>query len=405
MAKTDGLDVSPLVKLSQIDFLSESEKNAAEASDDNAEQSEQKDSGNGSKASKAAAAAKDNGGFPDMNKATAKGGKAKSPFTAPVKREEPSSKSINSIFGDILCCKMPSFSSRKKTYGKAFLRDLKLANLTLDLCKDYKKNNPQDAGLNVGAMLNKNKNLLSPNTEDRWNALVKSELLRNTTVMGLSANSIFRCVQKASGRSGAKYSNKLPLTARNKLKKMLNQDPCKAAIARDIGLSSFLSRSTGNALLDILLDGDPTQARFYTDLAMTTTGLKGTLLGGIAEGIATGIDIRNRFMLLDRANPKGQDLAYIKTDSSLVMGKLPEDDKSSGITFDELENGLDKIDPNWEDKNDTIKSEAMQGIVNDKLNSIINKDIELTGDYVTKVERVHKIAIINKFTENKQLTA
>ena len=110
-------------------------------------------------------------------------------------------------------------------------------------------------------------------------------------------------------------------------------------------------------------------------------------------------------MLLDRANPKGQDLAYIKTDSSLVMGKLPEDDKSSGITFDELENGLDKIDPNWEDKNDTIKSEAMQGIVNDKLNSIINKDIELTGDYVTKVERVHKIAIINKFTENKQLTA
>lgn len=335
-----------------------------------------------------------------------------------VSRDEDTNKSKKGIFSNLLCCKLPSLKIRLPKYKLSFNRKLSFKfnmdlSFSLSICGKEKKVNPLDSVMKLANTIKKNPGLLSPNREDRLNALLKSDILAKMNILGLGATIPTCILDKTIGSMYGSDSGLGPsLRSRNALKTLLYQDPCTAMLANQPLVSKWLSNSTAAAFISTLISSDKEKAFSFVDLALGVLGQRESALGSLASALAYSYDYntRNKLQLVNQVigtgKLTGKDYIYMKVNSNQVLkdldGEKEESDPKTRDPEGDFNKYLDifnKLDPTWNENNNyhsTTGNKTMTELSNSILLNRYN-EINLTGNYTTVLKPEDHIAIINKF--------
>lgn len=315
---------------------------------------------------------------------------------------------VASIFGNVLCCSLPSLNILSGEWANALFRNLGL-NLSLGICDNYRKNNLNDSRFSMYELLMNNPGLLTGDMEDRFAALLQSGMLGSFNILGINSNTLLCCVMNKSMAS--LYRSSLPmgggsLSIRQKLSMLGMQHGCAGAIAGDVG-AFFLGNLGGNFFAN-LIDGDLSKASTWVNGMLALTGMEGTVLGAIAQSLAVSHDYKKIFQVVDTVPIAPKDQIHIYVDSTIVIENIKKtEEKDVDYTFDEIANGLDKVCPGWDKKDgetyvpNVKDNENLNKLATNKLLTNFKNDISLTGNYITELKREHHISIANLFNKKE----
>lgn len=380
-----------------------------EASDFNEEQDANQDSSLGN----------DNGATPGNNSSNALGGlgnklndmkantalpnlpSAGSVFDKLPKKPENIKYSKNSIFTDILCCKMPSIKIRQMSFMLGLDKFISKLNYGLDLCANKKNNDPIDTGLTIPQFITNNPGLITGSLESRFTALLNSEIANCINILGMSPSTMLCCVTNGSKNSLNKAVQPVgggSITLRKKIQDIANRNECSSAL---LGNSQgLLGIFAGSSILNTMLDSDPTSAKGWVDASLKFTGLQNTVLGSITASLGNAHDIYKKLELVSDIDITEEQCTKIYTDVSNVIVNITEDN----VKYDTIDKALNRLDKNWiylggELNPYKARNEKLGKAAKVKLLARTS-ELSLTGEYTTTIEAPHAVAIVNSFKPN-----
>lgn len=330
------------------------------------------------------------------------------------------------LFNSVVCDKLPSMNLRmpkfKESADKSISGITGLNGLNIKkgapACGLEKLKNPFDSLMKIADFFKKNPGILSGDFETRLNALLKSDLLNKMNIFGLGGLVPTCLLNKAIGSiNGNDNFMSGSLASKERLKHLLYQSECGAMLANVPFVSKLLSQGSGNAILDILLNGDPTRASTYINMAMQAVGMRQNVLGELVHSILFAYDY-NMYKKLQLANsiysnltPEDKSIMGGNNVSNIFEG-LDKDVKDKNIAFKDPAKELEMIDKvlgliggNWnKDENGNFnysvaeKSDVYKDLSKDYLLKNVVKDLNLTGNYTTTLTSAHRVSIPLVFT-------
>lgn len=358
-----------------------------------------------------------------VNKVIDKVNSAKSKLNKLVKRATNIKIGSSGIFSDILCCKLPSPKIRLGNFKGLNLSFRKLdlnfdTDFSLSICGKQFKANPFDAVMKVANVIKKNPGLLSPDRETRLNALLRSDLLAKANILGLG-KTIPTCIfNKTIGSLyGSDYGLGPSLRSRNSLKTLLYQDPCTASLANVPLVNKWLSNSAAAALISTVISADKEKAYSFVTAALDIVGQRDSALGSLISSLAYAYDYNTRdkvkFASRVFANNKlyPKDFVSLKSDARLLFKQLDREKENNdpkvtdpNTSYKEIMSVLSVMDNTWNLDPDKLTPNYHKAAGNQTLKELSNAklrtnlaDLNLTGNYVTKLNSEHHIAIVNTF--------
>ena len=330
------------------------------------------------------------------------------------------------LFNSVVCDKIGNMTARLSKYkssanqGISGINGLNGLNLKkgAPACGLEKLKQPFDSLLKVADFIKKNPGILSGDFETRLNTLIKSDLLNKMNLFGLGGLVPTCLLNKAIGSiNGNDNFMGGSLTSKERLKQLMYQSECGAMIANVPFVSKLLSQGSGNAILDILLNGDPFKASTYINMAMATVGMRDSALGELVHSILFAYDY-NMYKKIQLttgiyANLTDADKALMGGNNILnIFQGLDKDVKDNNIGFkdpskelEDINKVLDLLGKGWNiDENGNInysdaeKSDVYKDLSQQTLISKISKTPDLTGNYTTVLTPAHRVAIPMVFT-------
>ena len=334
------------------------------------------------------------------------------------------------LFNSVVCTKLPSMNLRlpklKANIGKGISGINGLNGLNIKkggpACSLEKFKAPFDSLMKVADFIKKNPGILSGDFETRMNTLLKSDLLNKMNIFGLGGLVPTCLLNKAVGSiNGNDNFMSGSLASKERLKKLMYQSECGAMIANVPFVSKILSQGSGNAIIDILLNGDPTKASTYINMAMQAVGMRDNVLGELVHSILFAYDY-NMYKKIQLttgiyANLTEKDKSLMGGNNiSNVLEGLDKDVKENNIGFrdpvKELENinkVLDLLGKGWnKDENGNInyspaeKSDVYKDLAQQSLIKNVAKTLDLDGNYTTTLTPAHRVAIPLVFTTREE---
>lgn len=364
------------------------------------------------------------------------------------------------MFGNIMCGNLPTLDVKLPEL-KLDIPDLQFGgfgNVNFTICGKTESMNPFDTALSIHNKLKDPKGFIGSLKSQLLGKLLDGALgglLDKIGVSGiadcLSDRSKYDVFDEEFGGFGD------PLEDRASLDDYLNKDSCAQNVMTLLGIPNIVKRNALVNLLDTLLGRDPTAGRdlFGRVIEEPDYGRRQTLasLVGAFKKNSTndrGNSIYNKFSFIsndfynkgdrDKMNyniiwygkPGGQNAKdytipkdYLNnnipalkepgaqsdwtTDSKDILNdlsKLPPDQVGK-IDPDNVVGGLTTIDPSWgsDDKIHNTKDNHVMEHVADYYISANTPELNLTGNYTTKLNCMHKVKILNTFPEKENLVS
>ena len=295
-------------------------------------------------------------------------------------------------FGNVLCCSIPTMGNSYLSLQDGLFRNLNLLLNNADMCSNFRNQNLNDSRFMLIDALKNPSAILKPEMADSFRSMLQAQLAGALKAIGLNNNTVLCCVLNKT--MGKIYKSSLaaggsPLALKNKLSELGNLHGCSMAVAS--GIDNMLFGGLGATFLNTILSSNVGKAAIW--IANTLLTDPKTALGSLAQSFATGTDYGKKLDILNSLDIKPENSLDINLDNKVVLDNIGKD-KNPNYTIDDVINGLDKLNPGWNTE-DASGNKVLGDLANNKLITVHLAELNLTGEYITKVDRTTHIAIMN----------
>lgn len=315
-------------------------------------------------------------------------------------------------FGNPFCCKYPPLNLRIPTYKIDLDRNLDLT-FNVEICGESKKINPIDYVMKASSFINQNPGLFSSDSNTRLRALLSSDMVQKMNIAGLG-NVIPNCILEKTGgflsSVGSPYGNGGALSLRRRLDEALSKDKCARLVASQVGLYDFLSTSNQSHFINMIMDGDPTRAETYFSAVLGVELQRISFMTGYSQSFREAYAYNQTYSKLSSFTTlqtnnlvTDADKVYFNVNCEDILTSL-EQDETENKDLATIEKALDFMSPNWnkdDEGNQNLykvkDNTVIADLVNNKLLTLDDDEMDLDGVYETVLTNDHHIAIINSF--------